>query len=80
MDKIELENSDFRKKHISVFMAICLLVLLGIVVGALLEWWPDSTIFVGLIVGIAIAIRGAALGLWCWSDIWHSRNDGRNSS
>lgn len=79
MNRIELENNDFRKKHVSIFVTIWALVMLGDFVGVFLEWWPNSTIFIGLVVGIAIAIRGAALGLWRWSDIWRACNDSRKS-
>ena len=75
MNEIELENNDFRKKHVLIFITIWALVMLGVFVGVFLEWWPDSTIFVVLVVGVAIAVRGAALGLWRWSDIWHARNN-----
>lgn len=79
MNRIELENNDFRKKHVSIFVTIWALVMLGGFVGVFLEWWPHSTIFIGLVVGIAIAIRGAALGLWRWSDICRARSDSRKS-
>lgn len=78
MDKNELDETDLRKKHISIFMTIWATVMVGLVIAAFLEWWPHSTFFLGFGGGIVIAIRGAVLGLWRWGDVWHDRH--RNSA